>query len=144
MATKETKENIIDISAFFSKDNEEKGVWYEPTVDGRKVGFELRIYGANSNKADVLNDVWAKTKTELASITDVAVRLKKTDEAFATRVAGYVSDIRGKNGAKLTISGKEIDKADIEQIMANSPALEEEVLRFAARNENFLEIKKND
>ena len=28
-------ENTIDIASFFTKKNEEEGIWYEPKVEGR-------------------------------------------------------------------------------------------------------------
>lgn len=147
MAAKKTtavnNEDTLDLAVFFSRDNENNGVWYEPQIKGIGCGFEFKICGVNSNTATKADEKWNKKKAEVAAIENEEVRNKKEDEIFAERVTGYIVDIRGKDGKKIVIKGKEITKDDIYNIIYNSPALAVEVTRFATKIENFLGIEKN-
>lgn len=135
-----TKKDIstLDISSFFSRENEEKGVWYEPTVKGQKVGFELRIYGPNSKAVSIADEKFQKERDEANAIEDNSEKAKKMDEILARRFASYISDIRGKDGLKLEMNGKEVTKDDIFTIIYNSPVIALDISRFAMKQDNFL------
>lgn len=139
----EKDENILDLADFFSRDNENSGVWFEPEIKGIKCGFEFLVCGVNSNTASKADDKWNKRKSELESIQDSEKKAAMEDEIFAERIAGYILDIRGKDGKKLVANGKDVTKDDIPDIIYNSPALAIEVSKFAATLENFLGKKKD-
>lgn len=140
----ETEENdILDVAQFFSRENENNGVWFEPEIKGVKCGFEFLVCGVNSNTASLADEKWNKKKSELESIEDPEARAKRDDEIFAERIAGFILDIRGKNKKRLIAKGKEVTKDDIPLIIYNSPALAVEVSKFASNLENFLGQKKN-
>lgn len=141
---KNEENNVIDIAQFFSRKNENNGVWFEPEVNGRKCGFEFLVCGINSNTASIADEKWNKQKSELASIENSEERAKKDDEIFAERIAGFILDVRGKDKKRLVANGKEVTKEDIPLIIYNSPALAVEVSKFAGTLENFLEQGKND
>lgn len=140
---KTTKENELDISMFFSRENENNGVWFEPTIKGVPSGIEFLVCGLNSNVASVADEEWNKDRQTLSDIKDEKLRSKKEDELFAVRISKYILDIRGKGGKKLVIGGKEVTKDDIYDIVYNSPAILVEISRFASRLENFLLVEKN-
>lgn len=142
--TKKTNSmDTIDLADFFSRDNENNGVWMEPSIKGVPCGFEFKVCGVNSNIASKVDETWRKAQEEVSLIKDENERSEREDEIFANRIAGYVVDIRGKDGKKLVANGKEVTKDDIPAIIYNSPALAVEVSKFAARLENFLGKEKN-
>lgn len=138
------KDSVVDIAQFFSRDNENNGVWFEPEIKGKKCGFEFLVCGVNSNTASLADEKWSKKKSELESIKDPKERAEKDDEIFAERIAGFILDIRGKDKKRLIANGKEVTKDDIPLIIYNSPALAVEVSKFASSLENFLGQGKNE
>ena len=138
--TKETE--ALDLSSFFSRDNEENGTWYEPSVKGQKVGFEVKVYGPNSKAVSVADEKFQKARDEANAIEDQVEKAKVLDKILAERFSSYIADIRGKNGRKLTINGKEVTKDDIYTIIYNSPTIALDVSRFAMKQDNFLGNKE--
>ena len=139
MAT-ETKneETTLDISSFFSRDNEENGKWYEPSVKGKPAGFEFKIYGPNSKAVALADEKFQEAREKANAIEDKEEKAKKMDEVLAERFTGYIADVRGKDGRKLVIKGKEVTKDDIYTIILNSPVIALDVSRFAMKQDNFL------
>lgn len=137
---KNSNDNIIDITKFFSRDNEENGKWYQPKVKGKECGIEFKIYGPNSNAQSVADDKFNKEKEEIDMIEDSVEKEERYKEALAKKLAAYCGDIRGANGAKLSLGDdKEVTKKDIYDIFVNSPVIALDVMRYAARQENFLD-----
>ena len=131
-------ENVINISNFFSKENEESGVWYEVKVRGVGSGIEVKVYGPNSNAAAVAQDAYQKAKNEINKIEDVSAKNKAMDKALAEYAAALCSDIRGKDGVKLVNKdGSEVTKADIKDILFNAPVLASDIARFETNQNNF-------
>lgn len=145
MAEKKKAEmEIIKIENFFTRDNEEKGVWFEAVVNGQKTGIEGLVLGANSSTAIIATNQWNKEIEEQKLIEDDIEKNAQYEMSCAKRVAAIVSKLRGKDGKELSFKGKtSLDKSDIEEIMLNSPAMAASFLNFSNRNANFLEGKKN-
>lgn len=145
MAEKKKAEmETIKIENFFTRDNEEKGVWFEAVVNGQPTGIEGLVLGANSSTAIIATNQWNKEIEEQKLIEDDIERNAQYEMSCAKRVAAIVSKLRGKDGKELSFKGKtSLDKSDIEEIMLNSPAMAASFLNFSNRNANFLEGKKN-
>jgi hypothetical protein len=145
MAEKKKAEmETIKIENFFTRDNEEKGVWFEAIVNGQPTGIEGLVLGANSSTAIIATNQWNKEIEEQKLIEDDVERNVQYEMSCAKRVAAIVSKLRGKGGKELSFKGKTtLDKSDIELIMLNSPAMAASFLNFSNRNANFLEGKKN-
>ena len=168
MAEKKKAEvETIKIENFFTRDNEENGVWFEAVVNGQKTGIEGLVLGSNSSSAIIatkgegiirnifpnhltiytgkLMEMGGKIKLlDPKLIEDEVERNNAYEISCAKRVAAIVSKLRGKDGKDLSFRGKtSLDKTDIEMIMLNSPALAASFLNFSNRNANFLEGKKN-
>lgn len=145
MAEKKKAEvETIKIENFFTRDNEENGVWFEAVVNGQKTGIEGLVLGSNSSSAIIATNQWNKEIEEQKLIEDEVERNNAYEISCAKRVAAIVSKLRGKDGKDLSFRGKtSLDKTDIEMIMLNSPALAASFLNFSNRNANFLEGKKN-
>ena len=141
MAVKKVNDEVmvVDVSKFFSIDNEEAGKWFQPKVKGRESGIEFKVCGPNSNIQSIADDKFNKEKEEIDLIENQVEKETRYKEALAKRVAAYCTDIRAANGAKLEIKGHEVSKSDIYEIFKNAPVLTLEVMRFASRQENFLD-----
>lgn len=145
MAEKKKSEmETIKIENFFTRDNEENGVWFEAVVNGQPTGIEGLVLGANSSTAIIATNQWNKEVEEQKLIEDDVEKNNAYEVSCAKRVAAIVSKLRGKGGKELSFNGKTtLDKSDIELIMLNSPAMAASFLSFSNRNANFLEGKKN-
>lgn len=129
----------LDISKFFSKQNEEDGIWYEPKVRGVGVGFEVKVYGPNSTAAAIAQDKYQKAKDEIAKIEDLKVRNEATDKMLAEYAAALVADIRGLNGVKLVNKdGSEVTIKDMKNFLYQAPVLASDIARFETNQNNFL------
>lgn len=137
------KNEVLDIADFFSRENEENGIWYEAKHNGIPTGIEVKVYGPNSRAVAIADEKFQKERDAVDSIENPEERAIKFDEIVAKRFAGYISDIRGKNGRKLMLADREITKADIFMIIHNSPVLALDISRFAMNQENFLGHKEN-
>lgn len=142
--TKIDNAEVIRIENFFTRENEENGVWYEAVINGQPTGIEGLVLGANSTTAIVATNQWTKEIEEQKLIEDEAEKKVQYELSCAKRAAAVVQKLRGKNGKQLCFGEKtSLDKSDIEKIMLNSPALATCFLNFSGRNSNFLEGKKN-
>lgn len=134
-------ENVLDISKFFSKQNEEEGVWYEPKVRGVGVGFEVKVYGPNSTAASIASDKYQKARDEIDKIEDVKAKSEATDKALAEYSAALCFDIRGKGKVKLVNkNGTPVTKDDIKDILFQSPVLATDIAKFENKQDNFLSL----
>lgn len=131
-------ENVLDISKFFSKENEENGKWYEAKVRGIPTGIEFKLYGPNSSANSVAQDKYQKAKDEISKIEDVAAKSKASDEALIEYAAALVCDIRGKDGLELTKDGKKVTLKDVKDILYNSPVIASDIARYQTNQNNFL------
>ena len=135
----------IDITTFFSKKNEDNGIWYEPKVNGVPVGFEVKVYGPNSSAATVARDTANKAEDEANKIADAKTKSDTLDKIIAQLATDLVSDIRGKDGNKIVDDkGEAITKDDIYNIMFNSPVLATDITRFQRNQNNFLSPKSSN
>ena len=64
----------LNVAKFFSKKNEEDGIWYEPKVRGVGVGFEVKVYGPNSTAAAIAQDKYQKARDEISKIEDLKAK----------------------------------------------------------------------
>jgi len=132
-------EEVLDIGKFFSRKNEEEGVWHEAVVKGVPTGIEFKIYGPNSTPVTVADEEFTKAREALNSITDPEKKANELEILVAKRFAAYIADIRSKDGKKLVYKGKEVTGDDAYDIIYGSPVLALDISRFAVRQDNFLE-----
>ncbi|MCQ2086564.1 MAG: hypothetical protein MJZ37_00610 [Bacilli bacterium] len=132
-------ENVINIADFYSKDNEENGIWYEVKVRGVGTGIEFKLYGPNSSAASVAQDKLQKAKDEVNKIEDVKAKSTATDKMLSEYAAALVCDIRGKDGKKLlNEDGTEVTMKDVKNILYKSPVIATDIARFESNQNNFL------
>lgn len=141
--TKAETKKKVDLSTFFSRKNEENGVWFRPNTTPY-CPFELLVVGPTSSVAWVVNDNYTKDLHEAQGIEDLQKKAEKIIEITAKKYAGLCLDIRVDNDIDLTIDGKPVTKENLYDIMYNSPDIQDEVYRFYNGNESFLGKKKSD
>jgi len=136
---------VIKISDFFSKKNEDNGIWYEPKVNGLPAGFEVKVYGPNSSAATVARDVANKAEDEANKINDAKAKSDALDKIIAQLATDLISDIRGKDKNQIVKdNGEPVTKDDIYEIMFNSPVLATDITRFQRNQNNFLSPKSSN
>lgn len=129
----------LNVAKFFSKRNEEEGIWYEPKVKGVGVGFEVKVYGPNSTATAIAQDKYQKARDEIAKIEDIKARNEATDKMLAEYAAALVCDIRGLNGVELVNDdGTPVTMKDVRNILYNAPILASDIARFETNQNNFL------
>lgn len=135
---------VIDITQYFSRNNEENGIWKELFLNGSMSGIEACIYGVNSNHINLANENYKKEIAEISQIKDIELKNSKTEIAFAKRLSGFVKDFRNKETKEsLGKDGKQMTESEIYEVMFNSPIIARAVLEIATETELFLEKEKN-
>lgn len=133
----------INIAKFFTKKNEEEGVPHELYIGGEKTGIVAYVYGVNSNAVTLANETYRKEMAEINAIKDPLVKAKKTDAAFAKRVAAFVKKFEGVDGQPLVIDNTPVTEGDYIKIIDNSPLIARAILEYASDTEGFLDSQKN-
>lgn len=129
----------LNVAKFFSKKNEEEGIWYEPKVRGVGVGFEVKVYGPNSTAAAIAQDKYQKAKDEISKVEDLKAKNEATDKMLAEYAAALVCDIRALDGKQLVNDDETpVTIKDIKNILYNAPVLASDIARFETNQNNFL------
>lgn len=136
------KEKIVDIADFFTKENAEKGVWFEPNVGG-KLGLEFLVIGSESNEAAEILAQYDKDMTKIEEIKEADRKNEETRKALAQGVSKLVKGIRGVDGITPVLNGKplEYSPAVVYTIMYNSFSIANEILRFSRKASGFMAKK---
>lgn len=133
----------FDLDKFFTRDNEEKGQFYEPSFLGAKSGLKFLIYGPNSSKSIVANAAFYKEMDEIAIIDDEEERAAKISEAQTRKLCKTIGKVEHSDGTPLTISGKLFEKEDLYNFLIQAPIIQESLFNYQAKAENFLDREKN-
>ena len=145
----------LEIEQYFSDKNDDGAVWFEPIVNGKEIGMEFLLHGPNSNAAMKADDRYRFLRDIASRFKDDTTREDMLLKAEAERYANCISDIRGKDGRKLLVGGKEMSIKDLKDILYKSPsilksidvyyrtftksfAIDEELLESAVRNYFYL------
>jgi len=138
------EEESIDISQFFSLQNEEDGVWFEAKAGSVPTGIEFLVYGPNSKKAWESNNNYQKALDALDDEADEEYKREESNALLIEAVASRCGDIRGKNGKKIMMGDREVNKNDIKSILSQSPLLATSILKFCQKSDGFLEKRKKN
>lgn len=137
------KKTIVDIADFFTKENSEKGVWFEPNVGGGRLGLEFLVIGSESNEAAEILAQYDKDIGKVEEIKEADKRNEETRKALAQAVSKLVKGIRGADGIEPVINGKPLtySPAVVYTIMYNSFPIANEILRFSRKASGFMAKK---
>lgn len=140
--SKET-EKEVDISDFFTTDNEINGIWYEPCPYGKHTNIEFKLLGISSDVTVTAGDQYDKDMEAAKKETDPVKRDRLETEALVRRVASMVVDIRGKNGFVPKINGEPLTytKENVKKILRGSRAIRNEFLKVIGGGEDFMTRK---
>ncbi len=130
----------IDIADFFTIENEEQGIWYEPL----DCGIEFKLLGASSDAAVTAGEQYDKDLTAAEKEQDVVKRARLNKDALVKRLAATIVDVRGKDGVQPEIKGKPLvySKENILAILNGSAVIRDALLKGLATKSNFM-MKKH-
>lgn len=135
---------ILNIENFFSEENEKKGVWFEPVIDGKACGLEFLLIGMNSEEArkETARIKALSDKIKAEDIPDEE-KSKRFNELDAEVIAALTKDIRAKNGAELQFKGKTLEFSNevAKQLYLMSPDLRGINTEFVLKSSNFIIIE---
>lgn len=137
-------ENTIDIADFFTKKNEEEGIWYEPQVEGRGIGIEFKLLGKASDTNAIASEVYEKESDAASKEKDTIKKKDLSDKALAKRIAAIVTDVRPVGNNNIFIEGKPLtySKDTVEYILSQSSVISEDILKAFIERENFMTKKR--
>jgi hypothetical protein len=139
-------ERVINIEDFFTVDNENEGMWFEPKVNGEPCGIEFLVTGRGSSENTANTERYEKELAKLQDIKDPIEKVDKAKELDANFVATFVKGIRPAEGAKLNFGGKPLEYSVplIQKFLFKSPLIKGEIVAFAKDTTNFIKREKND
>jgi len=137
------EDEIFDISDYFTKKNEEEGVWDEIRIDGKGIGWEFKIYGASSDEAVIASEQYEKDIEAASTEGDPVKRNQLETEAVIKRLVAVIIDIRRKDGKPFLIQGKPFQntKENIRFILEQSRVIRKGLLSSLAGNTTFMTKK---
>lgn len=138
MAEKKNEE-VFNLESLFSRGNEEAGVWHQPVVNYRKIDVEFQLVGPNSDTAYTADDEFDRERELIKDDADSKEKNDKLVRLLAKRYAKYIKGIRCPSGRKLVMGdGHEATLDDMEDFLYNSPAILNDIIKFAGDQEHFL------
>lgn len=139
-------EKTINIEDFFTVDNENAGLWFEPKIKGEPCGIEFLVTGRGSSENTANTERYEKELAKLQDIKDPIEKVDKAKELDANFVATFVKGIRPAKGTELNFGGKPLEYSVplIQQILLKSPLIKGEIVAFAKDTTNFIKREKND
>lgn len=134
------KEQMFDISKFYTKDNGEKGVPFEPVIDGEKVGIAFNVISYHSVKAARAVEDFGKEIDELKKITDPEEKKRREFDANAALATALVTGFSEGSRGPVCINGKALEYSDeaCYAIMLNAVPIANAIIDFSIKNKNFL------
>lgn len=136
---------VVDISSFFTKNNQEKGVYHEPVIDGQNLGIKFRIIGSESDEGASVFSEYDKDIEHIESIEDTAKKNEASRDSMARIASKLTKDMEPVEGVEAIINGKPLvyDKDIVYEIFYNSPTIANDIIRFSRRDSNFMVKKAN-
>ncbi|MBQ0112967.1 MAG: hypothetical protein KBT03_07545 [Bacteroidales bacterium] len=128
----------IDIEQYFASFKDDGGVWYEPSVQGHKIGIEFFIHGPNSNLAITADEQYRRLVDISEKITNTELKNELRLRALAEKYSICITDIRGKYGKTPTLGGRSLSVKDLAEILYKAPAILSDIdIYFRTYNKNF-------
>lgn len=136
----------INLEDFFTEDNEEKGVWFEPKIKGIPCGIEFLVTGTGTDENIANSERYEKALSELEDEKDLVEKAKKLKLLDANRIAEFVKGIRPSEGNTIQYGGKPLEYSVplIQQLILKSPLIKIEIIKFAKDTANFIIREKQN
>jgi len=138
-------DKTVEISDFFTTENETNGTWYEPVIFGVPFGLEFKVIGARSVEAEVIGELRNKEMERISLITNEKERAEKNKNLLNEMASKLVSGLRPARGLTVTLHGNPItyDKAVIKEIFEKQQIIPQLILAYSSNGANFIG-KKSD
>jgi len=135
----------INIEDFFTEDNEQQGVWFEPKINGIPCGLEFLLTGKHTDENIAGTERYEKQLSKLEELKDPVEKAKKQKELDANRVAEFVKGLRVVEGYEVNFGGKGIEYSVplVQKIFLKSPLIKDEVINFVMKTTNFIKREKD-
>lgn len=139
------KKRTLHLEDLFTMDNEKKGVWFEPEIEGYGIGIEFLVKGASTDEALADNEHFEKKYINAREIKDSIERQDELMKVDAARCAKLVAGIRATSDCEVDFEGKPLEYSQefIEKLFYKSPMIKTAIVKFAAKPSNFIKGKKN-
>lgn len=133
----------INLEDLFETTNQKEGIWFEPEINGEKVGIEFKILGAASDVNVIAAEKFTKATDEADKEKDTIKKRDKNILAICDRVSAMVIDIRGANGDELILGGKKVEysKELVDKILFENIDIRTSLLEAILSSENFMTKK---
>ncbi len=135
-----SKETGVDITRFYTKESGERGVPFEPVIDGEKVGITFNVLSYHAVKAAKAVERFNKEADELKKVEDVEERKRREFEANAELASSLVCGFSEGSRGPVLVDGKplEFSKDMCYDIMLNSIPIANAVIEFSLKTRNFM------
>lgn len=139
------EKRTVHLEDLFTMDNEKKGIWFEPKIEGYGIGIEFLVKGATTDEALADNEHFEKKYINAREIKDSIERQDELMKVDAARCAKLVAGIRATSDCKVDFEGKPLEYSQefIEKLFYKSPLIKTAIVNFAAKPSNFIKGKKN-
>lgn len=136
---------IVDVSSFFTKSNQENGVFHEPSIEGQGLGIRFKVIGSESDEGASIFSEYDKDVDRIEAIEDSKKKNEASRDSMARIASKLTKDISPVEGVEAIINGKPLtyDKDILYEIFYNSPTIANDIIRFSRRDTNFMEKKSN-
>lgn len=135
----------VHLEDLFTRVNEEKGIWFEPKINGQGIGIEFLVKGATTDEAMADDEHYEKLYAEAKEIKDLIAQKEKLMKVDAERCARLVAGVRATENCDIDFEGKPIEysKELIEKLFYNSPLIKKAIVDFSSKTTNFIKRKKD-
>lgn len=130
----------FDINRFYTKENGERGVPFEPEVEGEKVGIIFHVVSWHSVKAAKAVERFLKASNELKAIKDIEERRRREYETNADLASALVVGFSEGSRGPVMVDGNPLEYSEeaCHAIMLNSVPIANAVIEFSLKTKNFL------
>lgn len=131
---------MFDINRFFTRDNSEKGVPFEPVVDGEKVGISFNVISYSSIKAARAVEKFNKEIEELKKEEDAEVQRRRTLELNAELATALVVGFSDGSRGEVVMDGEPLKYSEsvCYAIMLNSLPIANAIIEHSLKVKNFM------
>lgn len=136
---------VINLKDFYTRENEQNGMWFEPVVD-EPLGIEFLVISVSSNEGVALMEHYDREQKEAQKEKDPQIRARKLEEIDAERTAALVKGVRAVDGYELQDeNGNKVDFSLplVKEFFFNAPLVKVSVIKFAIDTANFMNRKKS-
>jgi len=131
----------MKLDGFVTQENAEKGVWFEPELNGKKIGVEFLVIGKDS---DIVKKFITEQSRMFPKMTKEEAEQFDINEQARKGVALRIRDMRSTDGQPIVLAGETLtaSKASYLKIFEAIPDIQDSIWFFSEKRANFLSKPK--